>query len=41
VLEDDMGEDDCSEKLPSVAVRDAISDLETIKSYILEKENVN
>jgi ribonuclease PH len=28
VLEDDIGEDDCSEKLPSVGVRDAISALE-------------
>jgi hypothetical protein len=35
VLEDDIGEDDCSEKLHSVGVRDAISALETIKSYIL------
>jgi hypothetical protein len=34
VLEDDLGEDDCSEKLPSVGVRDAISALETVKSYI-------
>jgi hypothetical protein len=41
VLEDDIGEDDCSDKLPSVGVRDAISTLETVKSYILEPENVN
>jgi hypothetical protein len=40
VLEDDIGEDDFSEKLPSVGVRDAISALETVKSYIL-RENVN
>jgi hypothetical protein len=32
VLEDDIGEDDCSEKLPSVGVHDAISALETVKS---------
>jgi hypothetical protein len=41
VLEDDIGEDDCSEKLPSVGVRDTISALETVKSYILAQENVN
>jgi hypothetical protein len=41
VLEDDISEDDCSEKLPSVGVRDAISALETVKSYILAQENVN
>jgi hypothetical protein len=34
-------EDDCSEKLPSVGVRDTISALETIKSYILAQENVS
>jgi hypothetical protein len=39
VLEDDIGEDDCSEKLPSVGVRNAISALETVKSYILAQEN--
>jgi hypothetical protein len=32
---------DCSEKLPSVGVRDVISALETVKSYILAQENVN
>jgi hypothetical protein len=37
VLEDDTGEDDCSEKLHSVGVRDA----ETVKSYILAQENVS
>jgi hypothetical protein len=37
----DIGKDDCSEKLPSVGVHDAISALETVKSYILEQENVN
>jgi hypothetical protein len=41
VLEDDIGEDDCSENLPSVGVRDAISALETVKSYILAQENVS
>jgi hypothetical protein len=41
VLEDDRGEDDCSEKLPSVGVRDATSALEIVKSYILAQENVN
>jgi hypothetical protein len=41
VLEDDIGEDDWSEKLPSVGVRDAISALETVKSYILAQENVS
>jgi hypothetical protein len=41
VLEDDIGEDDCSEKLPSVGVHDAISALETVKSYILAQEDVN
>jgi hypothetical protein len=34
VLEDDIGEGDCGEKLPSVGVCDAISALETVKSYI-------
>jgi hypothetical protein len=34
LLEDDIDEDDCCEKLPSVGVRDAISTLETVKSYI-------
>jgi hypothetical protein len=38
---DDIGEDYCSEKLPSVGVRDTISALETVKSYILAQENVN
>jgi hypothetical protein len=41
VLEDDIGEDDCTEKLPSVGVRDAISALETVKSCILAQENVS
>jgi hypothetical protein len=41
VLEDYIGKDDCSEKLPSVGVRDAISALETVKSYILAQENAN
>jgi hypothetical protein len=41
VLEDDRGEDDCSDKLPSVGVCDAISALETVKSYIIAQENVN
>jgi hypothetical protein len=41
VLDDDTGEDYCSEKLPSVGVRDAISALETVKSYILAQQNVN
>jgi hypothetical protein len=41
VFEDDIGEDDSSEKLPSVGVRDAISALMTVKSYILAQENVN
>jgi hypothetical protein len=41
VLEDDIGEEDCSEKLPSVGVRDAISGFETVKSYILAQENVS
>jgi hypothetical protein len=41
VLEDDIGEDDCSEKVPSVGVRDAISSLETVESYILAQENVS
>jgi hypothetical protein len=41
VLEYDIGEDDCSEKLHSVGVRDAISALETVKSYILAQENVS
>jgi hypothetical protein len=41
VLEDDIGEDDCSEKLPLVGERDTISALETVKSYILTQENVN
>jgi hypothetical protein len=31
VLDDDIGEDDCSEKLPSVGVHDLISALETVK----------
>jgi hypothetical protein len=35
VLEDDRGEDDCSEKLPSVGARGAIRALETVKSYII------
>jgi hypothetical protein len=35
VLEDDIGEDYCSEKLPSVGVRDAIIALETVKSCII------
>jgi hypothetical protein len=34
-------EDDCSDKLHSVGLRDAISVLETIKSYILAQENIN
>jgi hypothetical protein len=34
-------EDDCSEKLYSVGVRDAIRALETVKSYILAQENVS
>jgi hypothetical protein len=34
-------EDECSEKLHSVGVRDAISALKTVKSYILAQENVN
>jgi hypothetical protein len=41
VLDDDIGEDYCSEKLPSVGVHDAISALETLKSYILAQENVS
>jgi hypothetical protein len=41
VLEDDIGEDDCREKLPSVGERDATSALETVKSDILAQENVN
>jgi hypothetical protein len=41
VLEDDIGEDDCSEKLPSVGVREVISALETVKSYTLAQENVS
>jgi hypothetical protein len=41
VLENDIGEDDCSEKLPSVGVRDEISALETVKSYILAQEYVD
>jgi hypothetical protein len=41
VLEEDIGEDNYSQKLPSVGVRDAISALETIKSYFLAQENVN
>jgi hypothetical protein len=41
VLEDDTGEDDGSEKLPSVGVRDAVSALETVKSYIMAQENVD
>jgi hypothetical protein len=41
VLEDYIGEDDCSEKLHSVGVHDAISALETVKSYILAQENVS
>jgi hypothetical protein len=41
VLEDDKGEDCCSEKLPSVGIRDVISALETVKSYILAEENAN
>jgi hypothetical protein len=41
VVEDDIGEDDCGEKLPSAGVRDAISALETLKSYILALESVN
>jgi hypothetical protein len=41
VLEDDTGEDDCSEKLHSVGVRDAIRALDTVKSYILAQENVS
>jgi hypothetical protein len=41
VLEDAICEDDCSEKLPSAVVRDAISALETVKSYILAQENIN
>jgi hypothetical protein len=41
LLEDDIGEDDCSEKLHSVGLRDAISTLETVKSYILAQENVS
>jgi hypothetical protein len=38
---DDIDEDDCSEKLPSVEARDAISALQTVKSYILAQENCN
>jgi hypothetical protein len=34
VLEDDIGEEDCIETLPSVGVRDTISTLETVNSYI-------
>jgi hypothetical protein len=41
VLENDIGEDEYSENLPSVGVRDAISALKTVKSYILKLENVN
>jgi hypothetical protein len=41
VLEDDIGKDDCSEKLPSVGVRDTISALDTVKSYILAQKNAN
>jgi hypothetical protein len=41
VFEDNVGEDGCREKLPSVGVRDAISALQTVKSYILAQENVN
>jgi hypothetical protein len=37
----EMLEDDCSEKLPSVGVRDAISAFETVKSYTLAQENAN
>jgi hypothetical protein len=39
VLKDDIGEDYCSEKLPSVGIRYAVSALETVKSYILAEEN--
>jgi hypothetical protein len=39
MLEDDTGEDDCSEKLPSVSVCDTVSALESIKSYILAQED--
>jgi hypothetical protein len=41
VIEDDIGEDDCSDKLHSVGVRDAISASETVKSYILAQGNVS
>jgi hypothetical protein len=41
VLQDDIGEDDCSEKLAPVGVREVISALETVKSYILAQENVS
>jgi hypothetical protein len=41
VSDDDIGEDNYSEKLLSVGVRDTISALETVKSYILAQENVN
>jgi hypothetical protein len=34
-------EDDCSEKLPSVGVHDAISALQTVKSYIIAQKNVS
>jgi hypothetical protein len=41
VLEDDIGKDDCSEKLPGVGVRDTVSAFEIVKSYILAQENVS
>jgi hypothetical protein len=41
VLEDDVGEDDYSEKLHSVGIHDAVSALETVKSYILPQEDVS
>jgi hypothetical protein len=41
VLQDDIDEDDCREKLYSVGVSDAISALGTVKSYILAQENVS
>jgi hypothetical protein len=41
MLEDDIGEDDCSEKLPSVGVRDTVIALETVKSYILAQKKVS
>jgi hypothetical protein len=41
VKEDVIGEDDCSEKLHSVGVCDAISAVETVKSYIVAQENVS